>query len=434
MYTLDYPETCTPRGDTAKLEGENALLSSLSSGACGFLELRAFDQIARRLARRWWIPLPFDPAELHRVLAEAREVNSRGAAISVGVNPRVRQSGKNTDVEFRVALVADIDPPNLELGSHALDRLSQAGLAPSAVVLSGRGWHLYYLLASPVPNDARSAAVARRLCCFLHSDHVHDAARVLRLPGTWNWKNPSRPLPCWLQYLEPHRRYSLEQVEAALDAVGAPREQARCRSRLPSTSSCRHLVSPPRPPPPPPPGLSEDLLGYARNGAPRGERSERDIALVRALAVAGWSDEQIFSLFLSYPSGCGAKTREQGLDYLSLTISNARRHIRRGSANAVPAVIEGVDWSRSSAELSLGLRLLDGSNAVARARVALSNCARWSALWSAVELLPPADPAEASSAARCLRGQQLRVTTVQRPRALAVTRFFPATPEEADHV
>ncbi len=77
------------------------------------------------------------------------------------------------------------------------------GLAvqPSVIVASGGGYHTYCLLAEPFVLDtpekrARAVDVQARWTTFVRGDKAaKDIARVLRVPGTLNYKyEPARPV------------------------------------------------------------------------------------------------------------------------------------------------------------------------------------------------------------------------------------------------
>jgi P4 family phage/plasmid primase-like protien len=82
--------------------------------------------------------------------------------------------------------------------SVARSKLADFALPPSIVVSSGGGLHCYWLLDSPLVLSNGGAEKAKRLLralCFAVGGDVKAAepARVLRLPGTKNWKyDPAR--------------------------------------------------------------------------------------------------------------------------------------------------------------------------------------------------------------------------------------------------
>lgn len=142
---------------------------------------------------------------------------------------------KATDASVVPALWVDLDAGPGKLHStaeSALDALlawtqRRALPAPTHVIRSGAGLHVYWLLDAPVSLD-RWQPAAQRFKRALAADRVADdlgcttdAARILRVPGTHNRKNGS-PLPVQLLY-ETDRRVRLDDICAALPALGPQR-------------------------------------------------------------------------------------------------------------------------------------------------------------------------------------------------------------------
>jgi len=80
--------------------------------------------------------------------------------------------------------------------------VKKAGLPkPTAIVNSGRGVHVYWVVEQPVEkNEWRGMAEGLKALCTSHAFHADpavtaDTARILRVPDTLNFKNPDSPLP-----------------------------------------------------------------------------------------------------------------------------------------------------------------------------------------------------------------------------------------------
>jgi hypothetical protein len=94
-------------------------------------------------------------------------------------------------------------------------------LQPSIMVWTGGGWHAYFLLEKPADSPEelqRAELVMRRLAAGLRSDSVHDRSRILRVPGTYNWKY-GEPRPVVMERFDPDLRYGLEEVEEMAEAT-----------------------------------------------------------------------------------------------------------------------------------------------------------------------------------------------------------------------
>lgn len=121
-------------------------------------------------------------------LARLIEARGRTTDLYCGVAPRARQEGTRAAVERCHVLYADCDDP------ASLDALQCFQPAPSMIVHTGRGRHAYWSLLEPVgPDDLERAN--RKLAHALGADaRATDAARILRPPGTFNFKR-GEPVP-----------------------------------------------------------------------------------------------------------------------------------------------------------------------------------------------------------------------------------------------
>jgi len=135
-------------------------------------------------------------------------VAQRADAIGHGGNHCVALGGLFVDVDFNKT-------PQLE----ALAKLNAFPLRPSAVVGSGNGLHVYWLLKQPFNLQKgtlpQAKAMLRALAEAIGGDlNSAEPARILRLPDTLNYKyDPPRPVG--LRYLN-ERRYTIAEMRAAL--------------------------------------------------------------------------------------------------------------------------------------------------------------------------------------------------------------------------
>jgi len=132
-----------------------------------------------------------------------------GVNVFFGVATRQGKNGTKKGVLEIPALWADIDfkESNEE---EAKARVATFKPQPSIIVESGGGLHLYWLLRSPATNDyARIEQILKALAKALSADPaVTEVARVMRLPGTLNYKyDPPRPVR--VVQLHPEKKYQL---------------------------------------------------------------------------------------------------------------------------------------------------------------------------------------------------------------------------------
>lgn len=148
-----------------------------------------------------------------------------GEGVFIGVCFRVEQNGSKRSVKCVGCLWTDLDgkdfdEKDIEHGKQqAWQRLSEFPLRPSLITDSGNGFHAYWLLDAPISIQSKADITRiegfnRRLASLLNGDSQSaELARVLRLPGTWNLKEPSCPLPARICECEPERRYSLSDFD-----------------------------------------------------------------------------------------------------------------------------------------------------------------------------------------------------------------------------
>lgn len=177
-----------------------------------------------------------DCRDRHGVAAVLRDAQHEN--VCVGAAPRRRRCGRRDAVERVHVLWADCD------GAGSLAALRRFRPLPAIVVRSGSpdSVHVYWPLWPPAtPDEAERAN--RRLAHALGADMgATDAARILRPPGTLNFKTDP-PAPVEVAHLAAEV-FTLEQVAGALpDPPGPRREPARPRTVEPGDD--RLLAIPP---------------------------------------------------------------------------------------------------------------------------------------------------------------------------------------------
>jgi len=144
----------------------------------------------------------------------------------IGVAPRTNnKSGKKKDCAALTANFGDIDCgteghegiTKYQTKAEALAVISAFPLRPTILVDSGGGFQPYWLFESPVTlnngNLAHLERINRGLALALGGDvAATDAARILRLPGTFNMKLKGNPRPVKIVWCESEHVYSLEEL------------------------------------------------------------------------------------------------------------------------------------------------------------------------------------------------------------------------------
>jgi hypothetical protein len=256
----------------------------------------------RSLARRWWPPAKV-AAMAPTVAAWALE---RKAAVYFGVLPRQPETQAASGAYPGRVVWADLDD------EESRNRLA-AWRTPTITVSSGRGLHGYWCLTETYQAPILVAATAR-VGGLLGGDHVWDAARVLRLPGTW-WSKADPPRPVEVRDVEPGRRWALAELLEGVP-VAAPSTVTGKRIAVNDVGD-------------PPAWLiariesDHRLLAYWKGEAGGPSRSERDYKLALALAVRGVRDPKLLAAaLLARPEGA-ARNRPDPADYLGRTVARA---------------------------------------------------------------------------------------------------------------
>lgn len=178
----------------------------------------------------------------------------------IGLHPKAlanSQRGKASAVIALPGLWVDIDikgpahkkedlPGSLE---EATDLVRECPMPPTLVVDSGHGLHVWWLFhelwswsmgdfearghAQDLAHDFQAMFCAMAERHMWHVDSTSDLARVLRVPGTNNWKLLNDPAPVRILEIQESCRYSPSEFEAYL---GRPqRNQKRTKGVNPSS-------------------------------------------------------------------------------------------------------------------------------------------------------------------------------------------------------
>ena len=218
---------------------EHALRSYLALLAGGapssqFLEIRY-------RVREQQLASDFHPVH-HReaLIAEIRDRGSR-TDVYIGCAPRVRRSGTKDAVAQVWTLWAECD------GEEAANRLRRFRPQPALIVASGSGsnCHAYWPLLAPL-TPRRAELANLRLVNALGADrNCFDAGRILRPPGTWNYKHEP-PHPVGVLRLHSNLRFVAEEVVAHLPRIDDGLVQRRWDAGARSVRDDPLLAVPPR--------------------------------------------------------------------------------------------------------------------------------------------------------------------------------------------
>lgn len=174
----------------------------------GFLTFSAIHPDGQHPTPSRHVPLD-DGACLARTLERLTHANRQGWGAYVAVATRKTNLGRwrrggKADLLALPALFADIDRPPEEV----LPQIRDFQPAPSCIIGSGRGVHLYFLLDRCATDLDFAGRVLHGLAAVLRADPL-TCAQSMRLPGTLNRKPHRAPARCEVLELHPDRRYRL---------------------------------------------------------------------------------------------------------------------------------------------------------------------------------------------------------------------------------
>ena len=259
-----------------------------STGRGGELRSGLFGEM--RAIKNGHVEQHFEPLTgdgVRTIVTIAEQFNQAGWDTYYGVLPRIRERGRSEDCVDRTSVLwADIDAkhfsPDLATGKRAaLDVLSGVSPYPNIVVDSGGGVHAYWLLRRSVALTEAASAM-RGLARATGGDAVHDAARVLRLPGTLNWKREP-PTHCRVLSFRTATTFSISDFESYMFTRDFP---PRSAGAVPRTDE-----------------LPSWLVNLISVGAPRGSRSEAVFSAVLGLLNHGRTDDEVRSIIRTNPIG-----------------------------------------------------------------------------------------------------------------------------------
>ena len=239
------------------------------------------------------------------------------ANIYCGVCPRERK-GDSHDESIKVIRCIWCDMDDVDI-KEAEDRWRDADIpCPSLVVRSGSGIHGYWLLqrALQTPQErSRFLAMVPHFYKSFGGDHVQNLSRVLRPPGTLNFKdarNGRSPLPCTLLACDTQLRYPWSKFSRWVEIAehDAETKQTCCPSGA-TDAGQRRAIQGDR-------AEAIDLVSRLDRGSP--DRSRRDFAIVCDLLRLGLAKEQIWDLVSEK-----SKFESNGRSYFEVTFANAER-------------------------------------------------------------------------------------------------------------
>jgi hypothetical protein len=214
-----------------------ALYDDLPAGAWWYLWTLSADQ---RTKATYWVQSVTDAVDVAQRLEPVHVYYPICWAAQCGNAKERVKSHREHDSDILpagiIGLVADVDfhsadhPHAPPCETDALFLCEKFPLPPTYCVHSGHGLHLGWLFKEPwafgTPQECQTAAELSRSWAYTlmsiaskHSyelDAVHDLSRVMRLPGTYNVKDPERPVRAELRWMDDTQRYNPDEFSPYL--------------------------------------------------------------------------------------------------------------------------------------------------------------------------------------------------------------------------
>jgi putative DNA primase/helicase len=267
----------------------------------------------------------------------AFDLCNSGIDVYFGANPRTGKRGKKENVHYVTAFHAEIDygsdghekPTVYENYDEAIKAITKFKPQPTLINHSGGGHHCYWVLGNPLKKDEIGVKELESINKFfltqLGGDKgTHNLDRVLRIPGTYNFKLPDNPRQVRVINKD-GPVYDFDDFKAFINIDEPKRKDTSARKKSESVKDTasstwdgdidKLTVS----------DRIKDLIKNGNDGT-YSSRSEADQAVITALVHKGVGESDIKAIFQSYPNGIGEKYKDHSSpdEYLSHNISKAK--------------------------------------------------------------------------------------------------------------
>jgi len=190
---------------------DEKFIKNLFSGLKGYIEIR---EIADGQAKTKYFK---SAKELINTYDPSIDKN-----IYIGMMTRDKKRGKLQDTLKTRALWLDFDDVESYIQVEYILNMNNLP-QPSIVVNSGHGYHVYYILDKAAGREIEP--VIKKLAYTTGADgKATDLARIMRVPGTLNVKDPYNPVKCEVMSMSKNT-FNLDELAAALGVEAKAKEQ-----------------------------------------------------------------------------------------------------------------------------------------------------------------------------------------------------------------
>lgn len=260
---------------------------------------------------------------------KAYNLCQQGLDVYMGVNPRVGKEGTKKNVHWLAAFHAEVDygqaghkkKPEYNTYDEALAGIKAFHIPPTIINHSGGGFHCYWVLNDPA-NVSKIGLdslenINRALMAGVKADGgTHNINRILRVPGTFNFKLPQNPRPVTV-IIDSGPTYDLDVFKPFMDFQQKPKSKAPAPgTSIPSSDWDKKISSLP---------VSSKIQFLIVNGNDGSytSRSEADQAVITVLVNKGMNIGVIKEIFENYRIGEKYREHPAPDDYLKCSIKKA---------------------------------------------------------------------------------------------------------------
>jgi len=268
---------------------------------------------------------------------KAVELCGQKKEVYFGVNPRMKQGGAKKNVEWVSTFHAEVDYGNdghkkapLHANyDEALDAIDQFAFEPSIITHSGGGFHCYWVLGSPInvkeTGVDKIEGINKKLSALIGGDPgTQDISRVLRVPGTFNFKMPDNPRPVTL-VADSGKYYDLGDFKYLVLPDEKPLELREDVPTLSNNNTANNVnLNPADIDRLPVSERIKNLIRYGNDGT-YASRSDADFSVILALINCGRSENDIKQVFLTHKIGVKFREHPSPDQYLKYSIDKAKK-------------------------------------------------------------------------------------------------------------
>jgi putative DNA primase/helicase len=304
----------------------NELFEPALNGDYGNIEIRVFP--------KGQAPQQYFCKSESEAASKSYALCNEGFDVYFGVNPRMGNKGTKENVRYVSTFHCEIDYGSVghkketAHGTYeeALDAIQNFSPQPTLVNHSGGGFHCYWVLNNPPNVQEVGLSVIEGINISLSQKlggdrGTQDISRVLRVPGTFNFKQPDNPRQV-TSVAGSHVRYDFKDFEEFIplkEPVPVTPKVKKTEtpipdSKTPTTSILNKGAIPEK---------IMNLIKHGNDGS-YPSRSEADMAVVLVLIHKGYSDAEIKEIFSKEPIGEKYREHPKKDAYLTYTIQAAR--------------------------------------------------------------------------------------------------------------